>query len=74
MRTFKLLLLLLVFFSAFRTQAQPYRQPMANYEGTGATTVSIAVSPTATATYLKTVSGLNGYEDGEKFKLVVVER
>ncbi len=73
MKTFKLLLLLPVFFSAFRTQAQPYRQPMDNYEGTGATTASIALSPTTTATYSVTVSDHNGRKDDEKFKAMAIE-
>ncbi len=73
MKTFKLSLLLLVFFSAFRTQAQPYGQPMDNYEGTGATTASIAVGPMTTATYSVTVSDHNGRKDDEKFKATAIE-
>ncbi len=73
MKTFKLSLLLLVFFSAFRTQAQPYGQPMDNYEGTGATMASITMNPTITATHSETASGLNGRKDDEKFKATAIE-
>ncbi len=69
MKTFKLSLLLVVFFSAFRTLAQPYRQPMDNYEGTGATMASITMNPTITATHSETASGLNG----RKYDEVAIE-
>ncbi len=78
MITLRLQLLLLVFFSAFRSVAQPYQQLMENYEegvnyGTGATTASIALSPATTATYPVTVSDLNGHKDEEKFKAMAME-